>query len=53
MPTLIDRSINFISDSASPCALFARGLILAQKIEHTQTQLSNLIILFKIILHPI
>ena len=53
MPTLIDWSINFISASDSPCALFAAGIILAQKIEKTQIQLSNLIILFKIILHPI
>ena len=53
MPTLIDWSINFISASDSPCALFASGIILAQKIEKTQIQLSNLIILFKIILHPI
>ena len=53
MPTLIDRSINFISTSDSPWALFSAGIILAQKIEKTQIQLSNLIILFKIILHPI
>ena len=53
MPTLIDRSINFISASDSPCALFAAGIILAQKIEKTKIQLCNLIILFKIILHPI
>ena len=53
IPPLIDRSINFISASVEPCALFAVGIILAQKIEKTQIQLSNLIILFKIILHPI
>ena len=53
MPTLIDRSINFISASDSPLALFSAGIILAQKIEKTKIQLCNLIILFKIILHPI
>ena len=53
MPTLIDPSINFISASDSPWALFFAGIILAQKIEKTKIQLCNLIILFKIILHPI
>jgi malonate transporter len=53
IPPLIDRSINFISASVAPCALFAVGIILAQKTEKTQIQLSKLIILFKIILHPI
>ena len=53
MPTLIDRSINFISASDSPLALFSAGIILTQKIEKTKIQLCNLIILFKIILHPI
>jgi hypothetical protein len=36
MPTLIDRSINFISTSDSPWALFSAGIILAQKIEKTK-----------------
>ena len=53
LPISVNRSINFISLSAAPCALFAAGIILAQKIEKTQKQISNLIIIFKIILHPL
>lgn len=53
MPTLIDRSINFISASDSPWALFSASIILAQKIEKTKIQLCDLIILLKIILHLI
>ena len=53
LPISVNRSINFISLSAAPCALFAAGIILTQKIEKTQKQISNLIIIFKIILHPL
>jgi len=38
--------------SAAPCALFAAGIILAQQIKKTQKNISNLIIIFKILLHP-
>ena len=49
LPLSIKRSINFISLSATPCALFAAGIILAHQIEKTQKNISNLIIIFKII----
>ena len=53
MPVSIDRALEFIANSAAPCALFAAGIILSQKLEKTEIKISNLIILFKIILHPI
>ena len=53
LPLSINRSINFISLSAAPCALFAAGIILAHQIEKTQKNISNLIIIFKILLHPL
>ena len=53
LPVSIERAIDFISDSAAPCALFAAGIILSQKLEKTEFKVSNLIILFKIILHPV
>ena len=53
IPVYIDRALKFIANSAAPCALFAAGIILSQKLEKTQIKTSNLIILFKIILHPI
>lgn len=52
LPIAISRSLDFISGSAAPCALFAAGIILAQKLEKTQLRISNLIIIFKIVLHP-
>jgi len=53
LPLSINRSINFISLSVAPCALFAAGIILAHQIEKTQKNISNLIIIFKILLHPL
>ena len=53
LPLSIERAINFISGSAAPCALFAAGIILSQKIEKTDLKISNLIIGFKILLHPL
>ena len=53
LPLSIDRALNFISGSAAPCALFAAGIILSQKIEKTDLKISNLIIGFKILLHPL
>ena len=53
IPISIDRALEFIANSAAPCALFAAGIILSQKLEKIQIKTSNLIILFKIILHPI
>tara|TARA_B100000963_G_scaffold352915_1_gene366813 strand:+ start:19 stop:933 length:915 start_codon:yes stop_codon:yes gene_type:complete len=53
IPVSVDRALEFIANSAAPCALFAAGIILSQKIEKTQIKTSNLIILFKIICHPI
>ena len=53
IPISIDRSLDFIANSAAPCALFAAGIILSQKLEKTEIKISNLIILFKIILHPV
>ena len=53
IPISIDRTLNFIANSAAPCALFAAGIILSQKLEKTEIKISNLIILFKIILHPV
>ena len=53
IPIGIDRSLDFIANSAAPCALFAAGIILSQKLEKTEIKISNLIILFKIILHPV
>ena len=53
LPLSLSRSINFISLSAAPCALFAAGIILANQIEKTQKNISNLIIIFKILLHPL
>ena len=38
-PISVNRSINFISLSAAPCALFAAGIILAQQIEKTQKKI--------------
>ncbi len=52
LPLSIERALNFISGSAAPCALFAAGIILSQKIEKTDLKISNLIIGFKILLHP-
>ena len=53
LPVSIERAVEFISGSAAPCALFAAGIILSQKLEKTELKVSNLIILFKIILHPV
>ena len=53
LPISIERAIEFISNSAAPCALFAAGIILSEKLEKTELKVSNLIILFKIILHPV
>ena len=53
IPISINRALEFIANSAAPCALFAAGIILSQELEKTQIKISNLIILFKIILHPI
>ena len=53
IPTSIDRVLDFIANSAAPCALFAAGIILSQKLEKTEIKISNLIILLKIILHPV
>ena len=53
LPLSIERALEFISGSAAPCALFAAGIILSQKIEKTELKVSNLIIGFKIFLHPI
>ncbi len=53
LPIAVSRSLEFISGSAAPCALFAAGIILAQKLEKTQLKISNLIILFKVVLHPL
>ena len=53
MPVSIDRALEFIANSAAPCALFGAGIILSQNIEKTEIKISNIIILFKIILHPI
>ena len=53
IPISIYRALDFIANSAAPCALFAAGIILSQKLEKTEIKISNLIILFKIILHPV
>ncbi len=53
IPISINRGLEFIANSAAPCALFAAGIILSQKVEKTQMKVSNLIILFKMIMHPI
>ena len=53
LPTSVKRALEFISGSAAPCALFAAGIILSQKIEQTELKVSNLIIGFKIFLHPL
>ena len=53
IPVSIDRALEFIENYAAPCALFAAGIILSQKLEKTEIKISNIIILFKIILHPI
>ena len=53
LPLSIERALNFISGSAAPCALFAAGVILSQKIEKADLKISNLIIGFKILLHPL
>ena len=53
LPLYINKSINFISLSTAPCALFSAGIILAHQIEKTQKNISNLIIIFKILLHPL
>ncbi len=53
LPISIERALNFISGSAAPCALFAAGIILSQKIEKTELKISNIIIGFKILLHPL
>ncbi len=53
LPITISRSVDFISESAAPCALFAAGIILSQRLEKTQIKISYLIVTFKVILHPI
>ena len=53
LPITISRSVEFISESAAPCALFAAGIILSQRLEKTQIKISYLIVIFKVILHPI
>ena len=53
IPVSIERALEFIANSAASCALFAAGIILSQKLEKTEIKISNIIILFKIILHPI
>ena len=53
LPITISRSVDFISESAAPCALFAAGVILSQRLEKTQIKISYLIVTFKVILHPI
>ncbi|MDA0916286.1 MAG: AEC family transporter [Proteobacteria bacterium] len=53
LPITISRSLVFVSESAAPCALFAAGIILSQRLEKTQIKISYLIVIFKVVLHPI
>ena len=53
LPVGIERTFEFISLSAAPCALFALGIILSKKIQKNQLKIAVLISLLRLIAHPL
>ncbi len=52
IPIYFQRTISMISDSAIPCGLFATGIFLSAKVEKNMLNISFLISLLKILIHP-
>ena len=53
LPLSVERLVNFICDSSTPCALISMGILLSYDTDKTQLNLSILITILKIILFPI
>ena len=53
LPIGIERTFEFISLSAAPCALFALGIILSKKIKWDQFKIGVFITFLRLIVHPI
>ncbi len=53
LPLSVERLVNFICDSSTPCALISMGILLSYDTDKTQLNLSILITSLKIILFPI
>ena len=53
LPKGVFNSVEFIADSAAPCALFILGILLSLNHAQKDDLLSCLIISFKLILHPL
>ncbi|MFL2802580.1 MAG: AEC family transporter [Paracoccaceae bacterium] len=53
LPVGIERTFEFISLSAAPCALFALGIILSKKINWDQFKIAVLITFLRLIIHPL
>jgi len=53
LPKGVFNSVEFIADSAAPCALFILGILLSLNHAQKDDLLSYLIISFKLILHPL
>ena len=52
-PVGIERTFEFISLSAAPCALFALGIILSKKIKRDQFKIAVFITFLRLIVHPL
>lgn len=52
LPQWLAQAIKLLGAAASPCALVAIGLFLAQKQQHTDAPLSISLVLFKLVLQP-
>ena len=52
MPIGVERTFEFIANSAAPCALFALGLLLSYENKSEQFRLAIFISLLKVVVHP-
>ncbi len=53
LPKGVDRTFEFISTTAAPCALFALGIILSIKINKDQLKLGLVVSFFRLLVHPL
>ena len=53
LPVGIERTFEFVSLSAAPCALFALGIILSKKVQRGQLNIAIFITLLRLIIHPL
>tara|TARA_B100001564_G_C20564648_1_gene635396 strand:+ start:118 stop:1029 length:912 start_codon:yes stop_codon:yes gene_type:complete len=53
LPLSLDRLVDFICDTGTPCALIAMGILLSYKTNRDQIKLSLIITFLKVLLFPI